>query len=163
MSGELERAIRLREQGRLDEALRVLQKPLAESPEDPKTNYEAACVHDSLGREREAIPFYERAIENGLSGKDLEEATLGLGSTYRVLGDYRKAVQILRSGVARFPENRSLQVFLSMALHNVGEHAEAMEVLLRNLAETTSDEDISRYRRAILFYADRLGEIQNEE
>jgi hypothetical protein len=51
-----------------------------------------------------------------------------------------------------------MQVFLAMALYNAGECREAVELLLRNLAETTGDEGISAYNRAILFYAGRLDE-----
>ena len=42
---------------------------VAAYPDDAEINYQAAWVHDSLGREREAVPFYRRAIEQGLSGK----------------------------------------------------------------------------------------------
>ena len=123
-------------------------------------NYQCAWAHDVLGLEREAVPFYERAIEGGLGGKDLEGAILSLGSSHRVLGEYTRSVEVLRDGLARFPENRAMQVFLAMALFNVGEHSRAMELLLRNLAETTADEGISVYKRAISFYAGRLDETQ---
>jgi predicted Zn-dependent protease len=74
------------------------------------------------------------------------------------LGEYRKAVEVLHGGTTRFPNNRAMQVFLAMALYNTGECREAVELLLRNLAETTGDEGISAYKRAILFYAGRLDE-----
>jgi tetratricopeptide (TPR) repeat protein len=129
---------------------------VAEKPDDPQINYQCAWVHDLLGLEHEAVPFYERAIEEGLTGEDLEGAMLGLGSTYRALGEYQRAVEALRGGTTRFPNNRAMQVFLAMALYNAGECREAVELLLRNLAETTGDEGISAYNRAILFYAGRL-------
>jgi tetratricopeptide (TPR) repeat protein len=153
---ELERAVYLRENGRAEEARELLLDLVAERPDDPQVNYQCAWVHDLLGREHEAIPFYERAIEEGLAGEDLEGAILGLGSTYRALGEYQRAVETLGSGTTRFPNNRAMQVFLAMALYNAGECREAVELLLRNLAETTSDEGISAYNRAILFYAGRL-------
>ncbi len=156
MRDELERAVYLRENGRAEEARELLLKLVAEKPDDPQINYQCAWVHDLLGREQEAVPFYERAIEEGLAGEDLEGAMLGLGSTFRALGDYQRAVETLRSGTTRFPNNRAMQVFLAMALYNAGECREAVELLLRNLAETTSDEGISAYNRAILFYAGRL-------
>ncbi len=158
MRNELERAVYLRENGRAGEARELLLKLAAERPDDPQVNYQCAWVHDLLGREHEAVPFYERAIEEGLTGGDLEGAMLGLGSTYRALGDYQRAVGTLRSGTTRFPNNRAMQVFLAMALYNAGECREAVELLLQNLAETTGDEEISAYKRAILFYASRLDE-----
>ena len=158
MRDELERAVYLRENDRAEEALELLLKIVAEKPDDPRVNYQCAWVHDLLGLEQEAVFFYERAIEGGLIGEDLEGAMLGLGSTYRSLGEYRKAVEVLHGGTTRFPNNRAMQVFLAMALYNTGECREAVELLLRNLAETTGDEGISAYKRAILFYAGRLDE-----
>jgi hypothetical protein len=54
-----------------------------------------------------------------------------------------------------------MEVFLAMALHNVGMHAEAMERLLRTLAETSAESSIRRYKRAILFYSDKLDETRS--
>lgn len=158
MSGMLERAVRLREAGELEEARAVLLKLLERNPEDPAVNYQCAWVHDRMGRGLEAIPLYERAIERGLSGGDLEGAILSLGSSYRAVGNPAKAAEVLQGGVARFAQNRAMQVFLAMALHNLDEHAQAMEILLRNLAETSSDPEIASYKDAISFYASRLGE-----
>ncbi len=158
MRNELERAVYLRENGRAGEARELLLKLAAERPDDPQVNYQCAWVHNLLGREHEAVPFYERAIEEGLTGGDLEGAMLGLGSTYRALGVYQRAVEALRSGTTRFPDNRAMQVFLAMALYNAGECREAVELLLQNLAETTGDEGISAYKRVILLYAGRLDE-----
>ncbi len=158
MSDTLERAIRLREAGELEEARDVLLKLLERNPEDPAVNYQCAWVHDRMGLEREAIPLYERAIERGLSGGDLEGAILSLGSSYRAVGNPAKAAEVLRGGVARFPHNRAMQVFLAMALHDLDERVQAMEILLRNLAETSSDPEISAYKEALSYYANRLNE-----
>ena len=158
MSDTLERAVRLRKAGELEEARAILLNLLERRPEDPAVNYQCAWVHDRMGREREAIPLYERAIERGLSGADLEGAVLSLGSSHRVVGNQAKAAEVLRGGVARFPHNRAMQVFLAMALHDVGEHYEAIEILLRNLAETSSDPEISAYKEALSLYANSLSE-----
>ena len=158
MPGTLERAIRLREAGELEEARAVLQKPLERNPEDPAVNYRCAWVHDRMAREREAITLYERAIERGLSGGDLEGAILSLGSSYRAVGNAAKAAEVLRGGVARFPRNRAMRVFLAMALHDRDEHDQAVGILLRNLAETSSEPEISACKDALFFYANRLNE-----
>lgn len=113
-------------------------------------------MHDKLGLEREAIPFYERAIAQGLSGDDLKGAMLGLGSTYRCLGEYQKPAELLRDGARLFPDGREFEVFL--ALYNLGDPQGAMELLLRNLAETSHDAGIIRYKNALLFYAGNLDE-----
>lgn len=158
MSDPLERAIRLRQAGELAEARTVLLKLLEGNPDDAAVAYQCAWVHDRMGREREAIPLYERAISLGLSGEDLEGAILSLGSSHRAAGDHEKAAAILRDGVARFPGNRAMVVFLAMALHDLREHAEATAILLRTIAATTSDAGIASYKAAISFYADSLHE-----
>jgi tetratricopeptide (TPR) repeat protein len=152
----LEQAIRLREEGQVEEARQILLELLRERPADPAVLYQCAWAHDRLGLEREAVPYYERAIACGLAGEPLEGALLGLGSTYRCLGEYDKAVEVLRRGCAAFPASRALEVFLAMALYNLGAVGAAMEIALRNLAHTSADESITRYRRAIEFYADKL-------
>ena len=93
-----------------------------------------------------------------LAADDLQRAYVNLGSSHRALGEYEQAVAIWRAARERFPENRALVTFLAMGLHNLGEHSAAAELLLTQLAETTSDPWITRYRRAILFYADKLDE-----
>ena len=127
LPGTLERGIRLREAGELEEARTVLLELLQVDPEDPAVNYQCAWVHDRMGLEREAIPLYERAIGRGLSGADLEGAILSLGSSYRAVGDSAKAAAVLRGGVARFPRNRAMRVFLAMALYDRDEHDQAVD------------------------------------
>jgi tetratricopeptide (TPR) repeat protein len=158
MEDQLASAIRLRQGGQLQEARELLLKLVAAQPDDPRVSYQCAWVHDALGLEREAVPFYQRAIDSGLAGEDLAGALLGLGSTYRALGEYQQAIATLRRGIATFPGDRSFEPFLAMALYNAGQHAESAELLLRALAETSADDSIRRYQRTILFYADKLGQ-----
>ena len=159
MSDKLERAIRLREEGKYEEARKLLLVLQSQNPHDAFVNYQCTWVHDVMGEERVAVPLYEKVIANGLDGDDLRGAMLGLGSTYRTLGKYQKAIALLREGIQRFEDSREFEVFLAMALYNIGEHKKAMEILLHNLAETTQHEAIKRYQKAIGFYADKLDRI----
>ncbi|HEY4384449.1 MAG TPA: tetratricopeptide repeat protein [Ktedonobacteraceae bacterium] len=170
MQDRLAEAIQLRETGRakqdqtiLGEARTLLLDLLAAYPDNAEITFQTAVVHDNLGLERESIPFYLRALEQGLSGPDLERCLLGLGSTYRGLGEYQKAVETLRRGVREFPNNRALQTFLAMALYNTQQYREAMELALTNLLETTSDEKLQYFKRALSYYASHLDEIWGEE
>jgi len=159
MRDRLQEAIELRSTGHAEEARSLLLNLVAAYPDDAEINYQAAWVHDTLGREREAVSLYVRAIELGLSGTDLEGALLGLGSTYRTLGAYQQAEETLRRGMTTFPLNRAFQVFLAMTLYNLHLYQDAVEILLTNLAETSSDDAILQYKRAILFYAPQLDQI----
>ncbi|MEH7381014.1 tetratricopeptide repeat protein [Bacillus sp. JJ1533] len=151
-------AMELRKEGRLKESNERLLKLVKENPENPQLNYQVAWSFDVLGLESEAVPFYENAIKLGLPDEDLEGALLGLGSTYRTLGEYEKSETTLLKGIELFPENHALKAFYAMALYNLGSYAEAMELLLKSLAGTSSDTSLQRYKRAIEFYADKLDE-----
>ena len=166
MRDRLAEAIQLREAGRakqdqamLEEARTLLLDLVAAYPDNAEITYQTAVVHDNLGLERESIPFYVQALTQGLSGPDLERALMGLGSTYRGLGEYQQAEETLRRGMREFPSNRAIQVFLAMTLYNLQDYKEAMELVLTNLLETTSDEKLQYFKRPLLYYALHLDEI----
>ncbi|MCC9739881.1 tetratricopeptide repeat protein [Streptomyces sp. MNU89] len=145
------------EDDRPDESLEQLLDLAARFPGDAGVAYRAACAHDRLGLEAGAVPFYERCLAGtGLPDEDRRGAFLGLGSTYRVLGQYTRAVETLRRGVAEYPDDGGLRTFLAMALYNTGEHHEAMSLLLDLLATTSQDPSVREYRRAIALYAGDL-------
>lgn len=146
-------AVTMREAGQLEDARVLLLQLHEESPDDAEVSLQCAWVHDRLGYEREAVPFYESALRLGLDGEDLRHALLGLGSTYRTLGRYEEALTTLTRGVESFPEDQSMQVFHAMALYNTGRGKEACELLLRVIATTTADEEVRSYRHAIDTYA----------
>ena|SRR5690348_35518 len=163
---QLTEAIRLRQTGRaqqdegiMEQARALLLELAAAYPDDAEISYQTAWVHDNLGLEREAIPFYRRALDQGIAGSDLEGCLLGLGSTYRGRGEYQLAEETLRRGVSAFPQNRALQIFLAMALYNQQQYKEAMELVLTNLLETTSDEKVLQYVVPLSYYARHLDEI----
>ena len=143
----------LRSAGHHAEARDMLVRLAAQSPGDPLLQYETACVHDFLGEEAAAVPYYVAAIAGDLPAEQLRGVHLGLGSTYRTLGRYAEAEEVLARGIERFPEANELKVFRAMALHNLGRSREAVEGLLHLLAQTSSDPQIQAYREAIAFYA----------
>ncbi len=150
---------KLREEGEIQSSIDLFKKLIEEDPQNGRIHYQCAWSHDALGKELEAIPYYKEAIQLGLNEYDLQGACLGLGSTYRTLGEYENAKIILNEGMERFPENHALKIFYSMTLHNVSEHSEAMEILLKLLAETSEDKTIQTYRKAIKFYSEQLDTI----
>ncbi|HEY9441034.1 MAG TPA: tetratricopeptide repeat protein [Streptomyces sp.] len=153
----LAEAVHLREQGDPGQARERLLSLTRAYPDAPDVAYQTAWVHDVLGLETEAVPYYERSLQQGgLVEEDRRGAFVGLGSTYRVLGRYGQAVETLRRGLAEFPDDGALRTFLSMALFNIGEHHEAMQILLRLVASTSDDPHVRRYRPAIEHYASDL-------
>ncbi|WP_367946647.1 tetratricopeptide repeat protein [Virgibacillus dokdonensis] len=125
-------------------------------PNNAFINYQCAGSFDIIGEETKAIPYYKNAIKLGLPAKELQGAFLGLGSTYRTIGEYKKSKNLFAKGMKQFPKNRALQTFYAMTLYNLNEHDKAMELLL--IIDTTNDAEIMRYRRAIKFYSDKLDE-----
>ncbi|MBD7986002.1 tetratricopeptide repeat protein [Sporosarcina sp. Sa2YVA2] len=156
---KLTSAIQLREEGQLNESNELLGKLVKDNPENAELNFHYAWSFDVLGKEAEAAPYYEKALHIGMDDSDTLSATIGLGSTYRTLGEYKKSKQVFERGIARFPENNALKTFYSMTLYNLGETNRAMEILLTCIVETSNDPDVGPYKRAIGFYADKLNDI----
>jgi tetratricopeptide (TPR) repeat protein len=158
LEDKLLKAIQLRKDGKADQAIIILTELLKASPNDPTINYQVAWTCDSMGKESEAVPFYEKAISNGLSGEDRRGAMLGLGSTYRSLGEYEKSLKVFDQAISEFPEDRALKVFRSLTLYNLGNFEESVSQILIQLLDTTSDASIKSYERALRFYSDKLGD-----
>jgi tetratricopeptide (TPR) repeat protein len=172
MQDRLATAIQLRETGRanqdqamLEQARTLLLDLAAAYPDNAEITYQTAIVHDNLGLQRESIPFYIRTLQQDLTGPDpatklmkRERAFLGLGSTYRALGEYQKAEETLRQGLEEFPHSRPLQIFLALTLYNTQKHQQSLQLLLTNLLETTTDETLQYYKRGLLYYASHLDE-----
>ena len=70
LQAQLAYAIHLRESGNHEGACQLLLELHSEFTDDPQVNYQCAWIHELLGLEREAIPFYEKAIRVGLDGND---------------------------------------------------------------------------------------------
>jgi tetratricopeptide (TPR) repeat protein len=152
----LTRARDARAKGQYTGAMAILLDLLKTEPKHPLVNYELACTYDPQGLEEDAIPYYERAIEAGLEGEHLRGALLGLGSSYRCVERFEDAVRVLQKGAATFPDAKEFDVFLAMARYNVGQHREAMRLLLNHIADFSAEPVTQKYQRAIAFYAEQL-------
>jgi len=152
----LKKVVELRANGEKLKALETIKACLEENQNDAMANYQCAWCYDTLEQGKEAIPYYIKAIENGLSSENLEGAYLGLGSTYRSLGKYQKSEEIFERAISKFPENINFKVFYSMTLYNLGKHNKSMELLLKIISDTSNDNKIKNYKDAILFYSDKL-------
>ncbi|MEK5396187.1 tetratricopeptide repeat protein [Paenibacillus sp. FSL K6-2859] len=152
-------AVALRNEGKAEEARVMLLELYEQNSNDAELLYQLAWTHDVLGLEREAVPFYVKSLTLGLSSEQRVGALLGLGSTYRTLGEYENSKLILEQAVHEYPENKEFPVFLAMTLHNLGDHSLAMGILLKLLAETSADEGIRSYSKAISYYSDKLEQV----
>lgn len=156
MKTTIENAIQLRKDGKYEEAEVIMTQLCNDNPQDTLINYHFAWLCDVQGKEKEAVPYYETAIAGDLPREDLRGALLGLGSTYRTLGEYEKSVRILKRGISEFPDAKEFPVFLGMALYNTGDSKDAVSMLLNLLLEVTDNGDIQRFKNAIALYAEDL-------
>ncbi|PEZ06998.1 hypothetical protein CN326_09520 [Bacillus sp. AFS018417] len=154
MENLLKKAIQLRNEKKFVQSREILLS-LINFTQNPEVLYQCAWTHDAMGMETEAVPYYERAIELGLEGESLRGAYIGLGSTYRCIGEYDQAIATLESGIERYPDDDAMKVFLSMAKYNIQSHEEAMKLLLDVVVKT---ENVKTYAKAITFYKERLNE-----
>lgn len=154
---KLAEAIELRKSNKPEEAMAILKALLQSHPNDPDINYQMAWTCDSVGKESEAAPYYEKAISSGLI-EDRCGAMLGLGSTYRCLGEYEKSLRVFDQAVTEFPQDRSLKVFRALTLYNLGKNEQSVSQLLLQLLDTTGDTSIKSYDKALRFYSDKLNE-----
>jgi tetratricopeptide (TPR) repeat protein len=156
LADHIARAVDLRQRGQYTEALAILLDLLPLHGEHSVLQYEIACCYDAQGLEADAIAYYEQALALGLESDARRGALLGLGSSYRCMEQYADAVRQFERGMAEFPDAAEFAVFLAMALHNLGDHARAVSLLLKHIAAHSGDVATARYQRAIFHYADNL-------
>jgi tetratricopeptide (TPR) repeat protein len=155
MNLKLKEAVDLRNRGCYEESRSILIQ-LTKTSADPNVFYHCAGTLDVMELEREAIFFYEKALSLGLEGESVRGCYIGLGSTYRSIGEYQKAIDTLEKGLSLFPDEDVMKVFLAMAKYNNQDYNEAMKILL-NL--TLKHNNIKDYSKAIAYYSDKLDDI----
>lgn len=154
----IEEARELRHADDLEASQARLLELMEEYPNHPLVLFEVGGSYDVMDEVEMAIPYYRRAIDAGLEGRDLQECLVCLGSTLRMVGDHDEAVTALERAVEEFPDNNSGRVFLALAHYSNGNADVAVSTLLALLLETTSDADILAYADALDYYKDNLDE-----
>jgi cyanophycin synthetase len=124
---------------------------------DGVTEYELGGEHDSAGRELEAIPHYERALELGLPDELVPRCLLQLASSLRNAGRADDALATFDDAIARHPDDAALPLFRAFLLADLGREREALVDVL-HLARTRIDApEIHRYARSLENYTRDLG------
>jgi len=153
---ELDAIVGARHGGRIDHVVDLLRKLDARYPNVAEIAYQLAWTLETHGKPAEALPHYDKAITLGLVPNEHANALIGLATTLRTLGDSKRAADVLRSGQLQFPDNREFDAFLALALHDLGQHGEALQLALTLLADTSEDPGITAYQRALRFAAGKL-------
>jgi tetratricopeptide (TPR) repeat protein len=126
---------------------------LKQEPQVAIAHYLAAWARDAQGLEADALVHYEKALGLGLNGEDLRRALLGAGSTYRNCGRLDRSEDLLRRGIQDYGDVSEFSAFLALTLYSAGRSREAISLLLKLLADTTSDVHIKQFERALKYYA----------
>lgn len=158
----IKQAKALRREDKLEESEELLLALLDEYPDDPLVLFEVGGAYDVMGLESEAIPYYERAIDEGLEGPELLECLICLGITHRVIGDFQESVDALEQAVDDFPDDNGSKTFLALAYYSNEQYSEAVQLLLDLLLQTSNDEQILSYADTLDFYKDNLDEIWDD-
>ncbi|WP_162943610.1 tetratricopeptide repeat protein [Arthrobacter celericrescens] len=132
--------------------LAAMKALVAEKPhDDAAAVYEWASVHDFLGRESEAIPLYERALELGLDDSRRPQACIQLASSLRNVGRPDEAIRLLEGFPGGGIVGDAPDAFRALALFDAGLPGDALRVALAALAKT-----LPLYGGAVRRYADEL-------
>lgn len=166
LNDRINKIIELRELGRstedrnlLKQALQEFESLLKEGEQQALINYQIGICYDNLGYTRNAIPFYEVAIENNLEKVHLKRCLLGLGSSYRLTGNYEKSLKVLQTGYEMFPEYKPLHLFYVLTLFNLNEYERALEIGFETLLSVNENEDVAFFSKGLDYYSKHINDI----
>ncbi|GHJ96210.1 MULTISPECIES: tetratricopeptide repeat protein [Streptomyces] len=128
--------------------------------EDAAAVFERGAAHDSTGLPVEAVRYYRRALDLGLTGLRRRRAVIQLASSLRNLGRPDRSVELL-TAERDLPADRldaderalapAVDAFLALALADTGRDREAASLALGALAPL-----LPRYNRSLAHYARAL-------
>ena len=119
----IEKASKLVEEGRIDEAERIYEDALKEE-EIPEILNNLANIYRMKGLVSKAIEMYERAIKLDPSFK---EAKLNLAASFLEIGRYGEAMIILENLKTQGYESDELHLALAIAYEKSGRFAEFLK------------------------------------
>ncbi|MBW4719991.1 tetratricopeptide repeat protein [Saccharothrix obliqua] len=134
---------------------------LVDRPEVPPAirHFHIAGSHDSTGRSDLAIPHYQRALDEGLSGYEGRRAKIQLASSLRNVGRADEGDRILAGESTAVGDglDDAIVVFHALVLTDLGREREAVSRLVHALAD-----HLPRYTASAHRYADALVPVAEE-
>lgn len=160
MEESLKAALEMRRDGDLFGSNKLLIELVLQHPDHAILHYECACSYDVLAQEEEAIPFYGRALELGLSDKEAVNAYTQLGSLYRLHGRLMESENVLMTGMMRFWDVGLLKIFYAFTMYDLGKPGEAMRWMTHAILDSAVDQEIFLNQRVISYLGSNL-DVQN--
>lgn len=134
---------------------------VAELPEGSAVGlFERGAALDSTGHCDKAVPLYQEALDQGLTGERRRRAVIQMSSSLRNLGRPEESVKLLSEemGAGSDHLDDAVRGFLALALVDVGREREAVSLALRALAP-----HLPRYQRSLANYGRLLIEPDDEQ
>lgn len=100
-----------------------------------RRHLETALRHDRAGREPEAIPEYQAALQAGLDPSDERVALICLASSFREVGNVDEARTTIDKARRRFRGDAVVDAFAALVLLDAGQGTRAVRLLGLALCE----------------------------
>jgi predicted Zn-dependent protease len=148
--------VRALRESRDDRHLAAAKALVAEYPDDPHAQFEAACGHDRADLERDAIRHYDEVFRIGVPEDIRRRFYIGYGSTLRNVGRLDDAIAVLGRAIADDPAYPAYAAFLALALGTAGHHREALAAMLGCALDAARPGVFDGYERALSEYLAEL-------
>jgi tetratricopeptide (TPR) repeat protein len=155
ISDLIQSAKKFRIEGDLQNAYDLLIPLEKTEADNPFVQLEIGLTLDAMGKEQDAISYYERALTLGLPAEQRCVALLCLGSSLRNVGQLEHSKHILKSAIDEFPNHIGIRCFYALAQYSAGEYGESVHTLI-NAILLLSPESVKPFARALQYYADEL-------
>jgi Flp pilus assembly protein TadD len=137
----------LRQEGKVEEGLRVLEEAARQAPGDPQQMQQQAWFCELSGRLEEAAEHYRRALDAARRGSPRLRARLlrGLGQVLSRLGSAEPAAEAMRSSLELdpcSPEALFIRLALAGLYERLGRPDEGAAVLQKGLEQCPFGQDI---------------------
>jgi tetratricopeptide (TPR) repeat protein len=153
---DLDRIFAERDRDNMAPTIAALIPIYDQHPSDARVLYELGGAYDTAGQEATAVGFYQRALDEGLSGDMRRRCLLQFGSTLRNLGRLQESASLFALARGEFPNSVSLGAFEALTLHAAGLGNSAVGSLLELLADHVEANELERYKPALRGNAEYL-------
>lgn len=120
-----EAAIEQARAGHLDDAIATLRRLMAQGSDDPLVPFDLAVLLEQAGDPQGATDIFESADVASAP----EYALLSATRAYRDQRRYDEAEKLVRSGMARFPDNAAWPVLWSLILSDTNRADQALDII----------------------------------
>ena len=120
----LDRAIRMLDQGKLEQGKGILEQLRHEEPDNPVVLYNLGMCYSEQGKTESSIEILEKCVE---VAPDYTNAYAALGYSYAQAGQSEKAVEVLERARGQDPDNPFVLKNLGSVYGNQGRLEEAIE------------------------------------